>query len=45
MLKDIKDHNESSRISIDKNLEYRLITKYSNETYESFKRMLKNYSN
>lgn len=45
MLKDIKEHNDSSRISIDKNLEYRLITKYSTEAYENFKRMLKNYSN
>lgn len=45
MLKDIKEHNQSNVIRIDKNLEYRLITKYSNETYLMFKRMLKNYSN
>lgn len=45
MLKDIREHNDGSRISIDKNLEYRLITKYSVETYDMFKRMLKNYSN
>ena len=45
ILKDIKEHNDGSRISIDKNLEYRLITKYSVETYDMFKRMLKNYSN
>ena len=45
MLKDIKEHNNSSRIVIDKTLEYRLITKYSTEAYEIFKRMLKNYSN
>lgn len=45
MLKDIREHNQSNTISIDKNLEYRLITKYSNETYNMFKKMLKNYSN
>ena len=45
MLKDIKEYNNSNRIVLDKNLEYRLITKYSNETYESFKKMLKVYSN
>lgn len=45
MLKDIKEHNNSNIISIDKNLEYRLITKYSTETYNMFKKMLKNYSN
>lgn len=45
MLKDIREHNESNSISIDKNLEYRLITKYSTETYHMFKRMLKIYSN
>ena len=45
MLKDIKEHNEGSIISIDKNLEYRLITKYSNEKYDMFKKMLKIYSN
>ena len=45
ILKDIREHNDGSRISIDKNLEYRLITKYSVETYDMFKRMLKNYSN
>lgn len=45
MLKDIREHNNSNRIVIDKNLEYRLITKYSNETYDMFKKMLKIYSN
>ncbi len=45
MLKDIKEHNQSNSMIIDKNLEYRLITKYSSETYNLFKRMLKNYSN
>ena len=45
MLKDIKEHNEGSVISIDKNLEYRLITKYSTEKYDMFKKMLKIYSN
>lgn len=44
MLKDIKEHNEGSVISIDKNLEYRLITKYSTEKYDMFKKMLKIYS-
>ena len=28
MLKDIKEHNQNNSITIDKNLEYRLITKY-----------------
>ena len=45
MLKDIKDFNQSNIIQINKNLEYRLITKYSNESYNLFKRMLKTYSN
>lgn len=45
MLKDIREHNQSSSITIDKNLEYRLITKYSTETYNMFKTMLKIYSN
>lgn len=45
MLKDIKEHNKGSVISIDKNLEYRLITKYSTEKYNMFKKMLKIYSN
>ncbi len=45
MLKDIKEHNQGNSIHIDKNLEYRLITKYSTETYNMFKKMLKNYSN
>ena len=45
MLKDIREHNHNNSITIDKNLEYRLITKYSTETYDLFKRMLKNYSN
>ncbi len=45
MLKDIREHNQNNSMTIDKNLEYRLITKYSSETYNLFKRMLKNYSN
>ena len=45
MLKDIREHNENNSIIIDKNLEYRLITKYSSETYDMFKTMLKIYSN
>lgn len=45
MLKDIREHNQSNSIRIDKNLEYRLITKYSTETYNMFKKMLKIYSN
>ena len=45
MLKDIREHNASNSIIIDKNLEYRLITKYSSETYDMFKTMLKIYSN
>lgn len=45
ILKDIREHNHNNSITIDKNLEYRLITKYSTETYDLFKRMLKNYSN
>lgn len=44
MLKDIREHNQSNSITIDKNLEYRLITKYSTETYNMFKTMLKIYS-
>lgn len=43
MLKDIKEYNAGSVISIDKNLEYRLITKYSSENYDMFKKMLKIY--
>lgn len=45
MLKDIREHNQSNSVQIDKNLEYRLITKYSTETYDMFKKMLKIYSN
>ena len=45
MLKDIKEHNGSNSVTIDKILESRLITKYSNETYDMFKTMLKIYSN
>lgn len=45
MLKDIKEHNGSNSVTIDKMLEYRLITKYSTETYDMFKTMLKIYSN
>lgn len=45
ILKDIRDHNGSNSVTIDKKLEYRLITKYSTETYNMFKTMLKIYSN
>ena len=45
ILKDIKEHNGTNSVTIDKMLEYRLITKYSNETYNMFKTMLKIYSN
>lgn len=45
MLKDIREHNQSSSITIDKELEYRLITKYSTETFKRFKTMLEIYSN
>ena len=45
MLKEIKEHNENNTVTIDKDLEYRLITKYSTETYDMFKKMLKIYSN
>ena len=44
MLMDIKKHNQNNTITIDKKLEYRLITKYSFETYDMFKKMLKIYS-
>lgn len=45
MLKDIREHNQSNSMIIDKDLEYRLITKYSTETFNRFKTMLKIYSN
>lgn len=45
MLKEIKEHNHSNNIIINKDLEYRLITKYSTETYNMFKKMLKTYAN
>ena len=45
MLKEIKEYNNSNTVTIDKYLEYRLITKYSTETYNMFKKMLKIYSN
>lgn len=45
MLKDIKEHNGNNSVTIDKMMEYRLITKYSNEAYDMFKTMLKIYSN
>ena len=44
MLKEIKEHNHSNTITINKDLEYRLITKYSTETYNMFKKMLKTYA-
>lgn len=45
MLHEIKEHNQNNTITIDKDLEYRLITKYSTETFNMFKKMLKIYSN
>ena len=45
MLMDIKEYNHNNTVTIDKNLEYRLITKYSSETYHMFQDMLKIYSN
>ena len=45
MLKDIREHNQGNSVTIDKNLEYRLILKYSAENYNMFKTMLKIYSN
>ncbi len=45
ILKDIRETNHSNIISIDKELEYRLKNKYSEEEYNLFKLMLKNYSN
>ena len=45
MLKDIKEYSQNNTVTIDKNMEYRLITKYSTETYHMFKKMLKIYSN
>ena len=44
MLKEIKEYNQNNTVTIDKNLEYRLITKYSTETFNMFKQMLKIYS-
>ena len=44
ILKEIKEHNSSNQVIIDKDMEYRLITKYSSETYDLFKRMLASYS-
>ena len=45
ILKEIKEHNNNNTVTINKDLEYRLITKYSTETYNMFKDMLKIYSN
>ena len=45
ILREIKEYNQNNTVTIDKNLEYRLITKYSTETYHMFKTMLKIYSN
>lgn len=45
MLKDIREHNQSNSVMIDKELEYRLITKYSTEAFNRFKTMLQIYSN
>ena len=44
ILKEIKEHNSSNQVIIDKDMEYRLITKYSSETYDMFKKMLESYS-
>ena len=44
MLMDIKEHNHNNTVTIDKDLEYRLITKYSTENYNMFKKMLQIYS-
>ena len=45
ILKEIKEQNNNNNIIINKELEYRIITKYSTETYQMFKQMLKIYSN
>lgn len=45
MLKEIKEINNGNIINIDRDLEYKLILKYSKEEYNLFKSMLKNYSN
>lgn len=45
ILKEIQEYNQDTNIHVDKLLEYRLITKYSLESYDLFKKMLKNYSN
>jgi len=44
MLKDIREHNQSNSVVINKDLEYRLITKYSTKNYDMFKTMLKIYN-
>ena len=44
MLKDIREYTQSNFIIIDKKLESRLITKYSSESYDIFKKMLEIYS-
>ena len=45
MLKEIRMYNIGSIVNIDRVLEMRLLDKFSNEEYNLFKRMLKNYSN
>ena len=45
MLKEVKEMNNGNIINIDRDLEYKLILKYSKEEYNLFKGMLKNYSN
>ena len=45
ILKDIRETNNSNIISIDKELETKLLEKYTEEEYHLFKVMLKNYSN
>lgn len=45
MLKEVREINNSNIINIDKNLENRLMLKYTKEEYNLFKGMLKNYSN
>lgn len=45
MLKEVRDNNGGNIIKINKELEQKLIAKYSYQEYGLFKGMLKNYSN
>lgn len=45
MLKEVRDNNDGNIIKINKELEQKLIAKYSYQEYGLFKGMLKNYSN